>query len=178
MLTKDESPLTPGELDASLRALAVEDRGVGVSAAVRTSLLEEVRTVRVARRRTILKSSVLMMAFAVAVSVPVWQLAMLSAPSPQSPPTRSATLASDGELVTAFYPLEYSMVPMSSSRLIRMEVPLSALAAFGLSDATETSGPTVSNTLLADVLVGDDGLARAVRFVRPLRNELRKESLQ
>jgi hypothetical protein len=52
------------------------------------------------------------------------------------------------------------------------------LAAFGLSDAAEKSGPKVSNTLLADVLVGDDGLARAVRFVRPLRNESRKESLQ
>src|SRR5688572_26396870 len=169
----DESPLTPGELAASLRALAVEDRGVGVSAAVRAILLQEVRTLRVARRRTILKSSVLMMALAVAASVPVWQLAMLSTPSPQSAQARPATLASDGELVTAFYPLEYSMVPMSSSRLIRMEVPLSALAAFGLSDAAEKPGPTVSNALLADVLVGDDGLARAVRFVRPFRNELR-----
>jgi hypothetical protein len=173
----DESPLTPRELNASLRALAREDRGSGVSAAVRARLLQEVRTVRSTRRRTILKSSLLMAALAVAITVPVWQLARLDTPRRQPPGASSAT-APDGEWVTAFYPLEYSMVPMSSSRLIRMEVPLSALAAFGLSDAREKSDPAVSNMLLADVLVGDDGLARAVRFVRPPRIDSRKESVQ
>jgi hypothetical protein len=171
-----DEPLTPAGLEASLRALAIQDRDDGVSAAVRARLLQEVRTVRLARRRTVLKSWLLMMALTLAIIVPVWQLAVLETPRPQSP--QSGTVTPEGELVTAFYPLDYSMVPMSSSRLVRMEVPVSALAAFGLSDAAEMSEPTFTNTLLADVLVGDDGLARAVRFVRPVRIESRKESLR
>ena len=72
----------------------------------------------------------------------------------------------DAEAVTAFLPLLYSSVPLSNGQVIRMEVPRRALASFGLAsiDAVEAGR---SGTVLADVLVGDDGLARAVRFVRP-----------
>jgi hypothetical protein len=49
-----------------------------------------------------------------------------------------------------------------------MEVPRTALASFGLASPDMQSGSS-SRTVLADVLVGEDGLARAVRFVRPVR---------
>ena len=50
-----------------------------------------------------------------------------------------------------------------------MEVPLASLAQFGLASAHDMDRTT--GTVIADVLVGDDGLARAVRFVRPIFQE-------
>ena len=55
----------------------------------------------------------------------------------------------------------YSNVPVEDGHTVRVELPQAALSSFGLA-ADDTSG-----TVLADVLVGQDGLARAVRFVRP-----------
>jgi hypothetical protein len=174
----DKSPLTANELNASLRALARADRENGAAAGVRTRLLQEVRTLGAARRRTILKSAILITIVSMATVVPVWQLAMLEKPLRQSARFGEGATALESELVTAFYPLEYSTVPISGGRLVRMEVPPSALEAFGLSEATEVRDRTASNRLLADVLVGDDGLARAVRFVRLPRRESQQESLR
>jgi len=55
----------------------------------------------------------------------------------------------------------YSNVPVTDGQTVRLELPQSALTPFGL-DVDDPSG-----TILADVIVGQDGLARAVRFVRP-----------
>ena len=55
----------------------------------------------------------------------------------------------------------YSNVPVTNGHTIRLELPQAALTSFGL-EADDASA-----TVLADVLVGQDGLARAVRFVRP-----------
>ena len=55
----------------------------------------------------------------------------------------------------------YSNVPVTNGHTVRLELPQAALTSFGL-EADDASG-----TVLADVLVGQDGLARAVRFVRP-----------
>jgi len=60
-------------------------------------------------------------------------------------------------------PLTYSGVPISGGQVVRLEVPRTALAAFGLTADAQTAPST--DTVLADVVVGDDGLARAVRFV-------------
>lgn len=63
-----------------------------------------------------------------------------------------------------FLPLRYSTVPVTNGRVVRIEVPRSAPVAFGL-DAAEFA-TLRSGGILADVVVGEDGLARAVRFVR------------
>jgi hypothetical protein len=76
------------------------------------------------------------------------------------------------EAVSEFLPLPYSTVPMTESHLVRLEVSNDALAAFGL----ETPGQGGNDALLADVVVGNDGLARAVRFVRVI-NDSSKEKL-
>jgi hypothetical protein len=94
----------------------------------------------------------------------IWQSARLDAPGSADPSPVATTAGA--ERVTAFYPLEFSAVPISGGRLVRMEVPPSALEAFGVPDIADSSTPTTPDRLLADVLVGDDGLARAVRFVR------------
>lgn|SRR5262245_4766295 len=77
------------------------------------------------------------------------------------------------EIATAFMPLAYSAVPFIDARLVRLEVPRAALAEFGLTpiDTVEIGQTEITkqDTILADVLVGEDGLARAVRFVRAPR---------
>jgi hypothetical protein len=77
------------------------------------------------------------------------------------------------EIATEFMPLPYSAVPFTDARLVRLEVPRTALAEFGLTPvdaaAIDRVESTKKDTILADVLVGEDGLARAVRFVRAPR---------
>jgi hypothetical protein len=73
-------------------------------------------------------------------------------------------------VATAFFPLTYSSLPISNAQLVRVQVPRSALASFGLAPidvpASAATG-IASATVSADVLVGEDGVARAVRFVSP-----------
>src|SRR5215813_13024079 len=75
----------------------------------------------------------------------------------------------DSEYMTDFYPLSYSddQKPMESGEVIRLQVirvqmPRPALIAFGLPVNIERADVPVK----ADLLVGEDGLARAIRFVR------------
>jgi hypothetical protein len=87
-----------------------------------------------------------------------------------------ATAERPAEAATAFLPLIYSNVPITNGQVVRMEVPRAALASFGLASIDIRDGAS-AGTVLADVLVGDDGLARAVRFVRAAaaRQKERKE---
>jgi hypothetical protein len=61
--------------------------------------------------------------------------------------------------------LPYGSVPASTVHMVRIAVPRAALASFGLMPL-ESVNRASTDTIVADVLVGDDGLARAVRFVR------------
>jgi hypothetical protein len=62
-----------------------------------------------------------------------------------------------------FLPLAYSNVPATGGHILRLEVPSSAPVAFGI-DPVHLVRPR-PDAVLADVVVGEDGLARAVRFV-------------
>ena len=75
---------------------------------------------------------------------------------------------------TAFMPLVYSALPYTNAHIVRLEVPRAALKHFGLAPAESPAGasPVSRDTVLADVLVGEDGLARAVRFVRAERTRV------
>ncbi|HYN85138.1 MAG TPA: hypothetical protein VER32_07800, partial [Pyrinomonadaceae bacterium] len=67
------------------------------------------------------------------------------------------------EITTDFIPLvDAGHAPADSGHLVRVELPRSALARFGLPLNAERAGERVK----ADVLMGDDGIARAIRFVR------------
>jgi hypothetical protein len=76
-------------------------------------------------------------------------------------------------MMNAFYPLQYSTVPVTNGHIVRIEVPRSAPVAFGLDPVDFVSAKR--GAVLADVMVGEDGLARAVRFVRPATDVLPKE---
>jgi len=144
-----------------LREAENEDAGLGPAPELEAHLLTEVRGLGRARKRRRGVMVTVAAAVFVAVSFSAWRIAG----------TRSGTGSprADGtqplpEMTTAFLPLVYSNVPMSNGQLIRTAIPRRALAAFGLASGDAADDPTAM--VLVDVVVGDDGLARAVRFVR------------
>ncbi len=66
------------------------------------------------------------------------------------------------EVVTEFIPVVYDPEPVEHGRMVRVRLPRSALAAFGL----PINEQRAEETIQADVVLGEDGLARAVRFVK------------
>ena len=70
----------------------------------------------------------------------------------------------DGEIASAFVPLGY-MSPASlqdGGQIVRVELTRSAMVNLGFAVNMDRYGERVK----ADVLVGNDGLARAIRFVQ------------
>jgi hypothetical protein len=154
-------------LTATLRALAEDDARSGTSPAVEARLLGEVRSIGRARRlRGYVSAGALAAVLVLAVAGVLWRAA---APAPAGEPPGAVVQDSRREVGTAFFPLLYSGIPFTDSQIVRIEVPRTALASFGLAspDADVLVAGSASRSVLADVLVGEDGLARAVRFVLP-----------
>jgi hypothetical protein len=144
-----------------LREVADADVTNGASPAVRERLLEEVRARRRSRRVAAIKMYALAAGLVIATALPVWQLTT----RPSLEPSRVVTSpAGDAEVATAFYPLAYGAVPVTHGNIVRVAVSPAAVAALGVETIGVNTSPT--DVLLADVVVGEDGLARAVRFVR------------
>jgi len=70
-----------------------------------------------------------------------------------------------GEVTTDFFALadESELVPLESGQVLRIKLPGSTLISMGFPITAENA----SQNVLADLLVGQDGQARAIRFVRP-----------
>lgn len=83
-----------------------------------------------------------------------------------NPRTVSAgsSAAETAEIATDFMPLTYDggALAMESGHVVRVELPRTALVSMGLPMNPERANELVK----ADVLLGDDGVARAIRFVR------------
>jgi hypothetical protein len=75
----------------------------------------------------------------------------------------SSEIEGNSEVVTAFFPLGYESAPnlQDGGQLVRVELPRAAVARFGL----PVNMDRTSERVKADVLVGSDGLAQAIRFV-------------
>jgi hypothetical protein len=158
MVKRDVSDVVTG----ALRAIAQADEAVGASARVEARLMAEVRSLaRVNRRRVARVRLAAAAALVAAVALPLWRT---RAPAPSAPVSVPPAASTGNEVATEFFPLAYANVPLSDGQLVRLEVPREALRPFGLMsvDGVHQEGTTV----LADVIVGADGLARAVRFVR------------
>jgi hypothetical protein len=147
-------------LDTALHALAEDDLQLGASAGIEARLLAEVRNIAAARRR---RMAIVVCAAAAVVLFALWIGSQRFLPS-QSRDARAA------EVTTEFMPLAYSSVPSTNVQVVRLAVPRAALVSFGLTPP-EPLERASADTVLADVLVGDDGLARAVRFVRPAADQ-------
>jgi hypothetical protein len=92
------------------------------------------------------------------------------ASSPAKPPARRRVRpptvdrnAESTEVATPFYSLveDDVLAPLESGRVVRVEVPAATLISFGLSVTAEA----MTQTIQADLLYGQDGLARAIRFL-------------
>ena len=147
-------------LHDALRAMAEDEARLGASAGIEARLLGEVRSMAAARRRR--------MATAAFAAVAVVLLALWIG-SQRFLPSRSSE-ARVAEVTTDFMPLAYSSVPSTNLQVVRLAVPRTALVSFGLTPP-EPLDRMFTDTVLADVLVGDDGLARAVRFIRPAADQ-------
>ena len=80
-------------------------------------------------------------------------------PARNAPPTETETAQ---EITTEFMPLSYVQGPASDGlQLVRVELPRSALVSFGLPVNTARGGQPIK----ADVVLGHDGVAHAIRFV-------------
>jgi len=76
----------------------------------------------------------------------------------------SVNSSDEAEVVTRFFPLREGedLTTLESLQFVRVELPGSALSEVGLPIDPET----VNEPVKADVVLGQDGLARAIRFVR------------
>jgi hypothetical protein len=154
-------------LGACFRAIADADER-GASDAVLCRLRDEARSVRRAHVRSLMKMYGVAAALFAAVAIPVAGLAVRRATNASA--TAPAAVVVADEIATDFYPLFYSTVPASEPRIVRLEIPREALEAAGIEDLAPAVQP-VPEMVLADVVVGEDGLARAVRFVQPRGNQ-------
>ncbi len=173
---------------AALRALAEQDRGLEAPPHVETLLLREYRKRRVRSRFRKLALAGLaaaagLMAVFLAISreqpkpVPPQrqqaqrpEIVALEEPQPEiaAPPApkpvskgRVASKAQPREVVTDFFPLLDVAPPFERGELLRVVVPASTMRRVGLPVNPDRLGDRV----YADVLVGQEGLARAIRFV-------------
>jgi hypothetical protein len=76
-------------------------------------------------------------------------------------PTTSRTAKSTREIKTDFIALSYARSP-ESGQIVRVKVPSSMMVSLGLVATVAKPSALVD----AEVVVGDDGLTRAIRFIR------------
>jgi hypothetical protein len=72
------------------------------------------------------------------------------------------TAAVPREIMTDFIPMIYDPHPIERGRVVRVRLPRTALAAFGL----PVNEQQAEQPIRADVVLGEDGLARAIRFIQ------------
>jgi len=88
-----------------------------------------------------------------AVDPPIADQAPASKPAPSNRQPR--------EVVTEFFPLQDVAMPFERGELLRVTVPASTMRKVGL----PVNEDHLTDRVYADVLVGEEGLTRAIRFV-------------
>jgi hypothetical protein len=161
------SDIRPGEqqLDAELAQLRAALRTVEAPPPDEAALRAAFREATQRRARDAARSAkpqrVRFAAAAVVLVAAAGGLAALLLNGQRSPPGPWQASASPAAplVVTAFQPLQSSprFLPTASYSVVRVRIPLSA---FALAVGSEQDG-----TIEADLLVGEDGLARGIRFI-------------
>ena len=82
-------------------------------------------------------------------------------PVPKATPTARTVKREPREIVTQFFPLLDVAPPFERGELLRVMVPASTMQKVGL----PVNEDHLTDRVYADVLVGQEGLARAIRFV-------------
>jgi hypothetical protein len=154
-------------LDAALRSVREDERGWGAAPVVEARLLAAVRQRAAVRRQASMTMLAAAAVLILAIAIPLWRLAVTNSG------VRTARSAEPVEVTTAFFPLAGASLQEPGGQIVRLELPRSALARFGL----DTAGRDGASTVLADVIVSEEGLARAVRFVTGVARQ-EKESVR
>jgi hypothetical protein len=94
------------------------------------------------------------------------EIAVVTPPVPVLPvakpvPPRVRRVKPPQEVMTEFFPLMDDPPPFERGELLRVSLPAAAMRGVGLPVSEER----LTETVQADVLVGQEGLARAIRFV-------------
>jgi len=154
-------------LKDALRAVAEDDEMLAASPHVRERLLAEVHAIARPRwtRMRMLQLAAAAILF-IAIALPAWYSARRSSVATRDD-AGADVRASVREEATEFFPLAYSNVPAPDGYVVRMQVPRATLESFGVAEFASPDDRAA--TVAADVFVGVDGLARAVRFVREVR---------
>ena len=157
-MTHEDQHSIDVRLRRALEAVAQSESDQGTSAAVENHLRAAVRAQRIVRdRRRQMAWLAAAAAIVVLVTAARWRLSP-DLENPAAAPTQPAVSAG-ADVSVGFLPLRYAQVPTRGGQIVRMTVPATALASFGLEPSSAGS-----DVVTADVFVGDDGLARAVRF--------------
>jgi hypothetical protein len=172
----------------ALRALADHDLGAQASSDLEARVLREFRSRRRRQRYpwpavAALAAGALIAAFllshrapksvasavpAVAVSAPasfaVTQPAPMQVAAPRKMDRKLGALRQPErrEVVTDFFPLMSPAPPFERGQMLRVQLPAAAMRTVGLPVREEH----LADPIQADVLVGEEGMARAIRFVR------------
>jgi hypothetical protein len=163
----------------ALRALAVQDSAREAPAWVEARLVEALQRRR--RRRAAWRAGIA----AVVVIAAFLAVAGRRHPRPKVPPAQPGTAvavripepvtpalprralpeevraAPPEEVDTPFFPLLDAPPPFERGELVRVTLPASAMRVVGLPVGEER----LEEPVLADVLIGEEGMARAIRFV-------------
>jgi hypothetical protein len=150
-----------------LRALAENDRNLEAPAAVEIKL-------RAAFKKRYLHSKwpYVALAAGIVLAIAVWpkaqtmEIAVAAPPVPVLPvaratPRKVVHRQQPKEVMTEFYSLMEDAPPFERGELLRVTVTASAMRSVGLPVSEEH----LDDVIQADVLVGEEGLARAIRFV-------------
>lgn len=168
------------EIVAALRALAESDRGKEagpeVEARLRTAYL---RSIERRRRRTLAYLAVV--AAIIVIAGISWRTTRVGASrtaakvehaapmvenrSASATPAPNRSQPQPREIMTEFFPLMDAPPPIDHGELVRVSLPAAAMRTVGLPVREDR----LSEPVEADVLVSEDGLATAIRFVKTAR---------
>ena len=147
-------------------ALNDSDARMQTSASVEARLRGEVRSLGRTRRQASISMMAIAATLVALIGAAMWFAREARRHEPSGTQAVADAGAAPGDGLTGFVPLGYNQIPAENTHIIRLEVPRHALASFGLLPLDAADAPA-SEKVLADVIIGDDGLARAVRFVGP-----------
>ena len=142
------------QLRGALRDLAEADADLGASPGVAIRLHAAVRRRRAARER---RHRAAWLAAAATIVIAVTGARWYLAAVPPSEPSAASVQQPLPDV--EFLPLPYANVPAVHGQIVQIVVPASAMASFGLDPSSAGS-----DAVQADVFVGEDGLARGIRF--------------
>jgi hypothetical protein len=139
------------DLDAKLAALARADAGATAPPRVEAALAARLARVRRARRWPLVAGA------AAALGTALW-LAIPGKPPQLPQPVAQRPVAAP--LGGGFLPIAAFAPELEEGRIVRMEVPAGLVVSFGWPLPAEDDRPRT-----AEVLFGEDGVARAIRFL-------------